>query len=651
MRTPFFRNRKIWISLLATGIILPAADALVFFLMPQINTITFHSVASGTSIEYLVYGIIIGVPIAVFSLLFAIVLASAFKKKEWTFERPRSRAWQVWLLLWVAFFGLFIAGWLYTLPDAIAFERTQLAMSDGTRLNTVIYRQDLQGARPVVLFRTPYGSMTSKGSVDDYIDLGFHVVVQDCRGCPPIVRGVIDEHLSEGTFVPFIHDVLDGNDTINWIAAQPWCDGRVFMAGGSYLAWTQFAAAMARPRALVAIAPVIFGSTPYDAAYCNGMFQQNLAGTWMLLMSGCTGNGVNTLANIAPPLSAVDDMACGGLSYWDMVLNNSMPSTFWELEGVLQGMDRITVPMYHEIGYFDYFAWTGIRDFKALSARGDIAANHSVLVIGPHGHGNVPKSLISSEPRSAFSSNNEAKAFLAAVARGALPGKQVRAYIIGANTWVSGTSWPLAGTAMTPYYLHANGVINSTAPAASGASRSYTYNPNTTLNYMTAGLAWGEWADHALVTKQPDSLVYELPVGGSGLTLCGQIEIHLNATTNCTDTDWVVEILDHDPVTNESMFLCHGMMRAATRNGGTGLEYVVPGQSYEYVFDSWPIGAHFKPGHALQFVIRSSKYPYYAKNFNVMDTYSNSTWAIAMNTIHHSSIAPSHVILPVITLP
>ncbi len=651
MKTPVFQNRKVWLWLLAIGIALAVASAFVFFLVPQIHTITFLSLVDGFDLEYLIYGLALGVPVAFITFLFGVALVSAIKKKEWTFDRPRSRGWQVFLVIWVVLFGLYCGAWLCLLPQAIGFEKVQVAMSDGTRLNTVIYRQNPWDARPVVLARTPYGSIRAKGMVDDYVELGFHVVIQDCRGCPPIIPGLIDEHFSQGSFVPFIYDVLDGNDTINWIAAQPWCDGRVFMAESSYLGWTQFAAAMARPKALVAITPYAMGSTPYDVIYCNGMLQQNLAGLFLLLLSQCYGNGVNTLADFMPPLSAIDDIACGGLPYWDQVLNQSLPSTFWQLQGVLQGMDRIEVPMFYEIGYFDYFAWASIQDFKDLSARSDFAANHSVLVIAPHGHMSVPARLIATEPMARYSPEDEADAFLVAAASGTLPAKQARAYILGANTWVNGTTWPLAGTSMTPYYFRAGGMLNATAPSAVEIADSYTYDPMDTLNYNDAGLVWGDWIDHSAVASQPDSLVYELPVGSGGLAMCGQIEIHLNATTNCTDTDWVVEVLDHDPVANTSMFLCHGMMRAAARNEGTGLEYVTPGQSFEYVFDSWPIGAYFKPGHSLQLVVRSSKYPYYAKNFNVMDTYFNDTWAVASNTIHHSIDNPSHVILPVITLP
>ena len=50
-----------------------------------------------------------------------------------------------------------------------------------------------------------------------FAERGYHVIVQDVRGC-------FD---SEGEFEPYFHEAGDGNATINWIAAQPWSDGAV----------------------------------------------------------------------------------------------------------------------------------------------------------------------------------------------------------------------------------------------------------------------------------------------------------------------------------------------------------------------------------------------------------------------------------------
>ena len=75
---------------------------------------------------------------------------------------------------------------------------------------------------------------------------GWVIVGQDTRG-----RGE-----SEGDAEPFVHEAADGAATVAWCARQPWSDGRVAMWGGSYLGFTQWAAASRRPPALRAIGPL-----------------------------------------------------------------------------------------------------------------------------------------------------------------------------------------------------------------------------------------------------------------------------------------------------------------------------------------------------------------------------------------------------------
>ena len=61
---------------------------------------------------------------------------------------------------------------------------------------------------------------------------------------------------------PYVHDGADAAVLIQWIAGQPWSDGRVGMFGGSYSGLTSWAAAKHRPEALKAImvgAPVAAG--------------------------------------------------------------------------------------------------------------------------------------------------------------------------------------------------------------------------------------------------------------------------------------------------------------------------------------------------------------------------------------------------------
>lgn len=62
----------------------------------------------------------------------------------------------------------------------------------------------------------------------------------------------------------------DGRDIVDWIARQPWSDGRVGMIGASFQGFSQFATAAERPRALKAIFPEIAGFDDYTSLYYPG---------------------------------------------------------------------------------------------------------------------------------------------------------------------------------------------------------------------------------------------------------------------------------------------------------------------------------------------------------------------------------------------
>ena len=72
--------------------------------------------------------------------------------------------------------------------------------------------------------------------------------------------------------VPYEHDGDDAAALIDWIAAQPWSDGRVGMYGGSYEGFTQWAAAKRRPKALKALMPSVTGAPGIDVPMEGGIF-------------------------------------------------------------------------------------------------------------------------------------------------------------------------------------------------------------------------------------------------------------------------------------------------------------------------------------------------------------------------------------------
>ena len=79
----------------------------------------------------------------------------------------------------------------------------------------------------------------------------------------------------------------DMYDLVEWVAAQPWCDGNVGMIGISYFAMTQLEAAVERPPHLKAIFPVAVTTDLYEAASHHGLLSSSFV-TPFLAMTGLT---------------------------------------------------------------------------------------------------------------------------------------------------------------------------------------------------------------------------------------------------------------------------------------------------------------------------------------------------------------------------
>ena len=117
---------------------------------------------------------------------------------------------------------------------------------DGVRLATDVYRPPGPGPFPAILERTPYdksapsrsertAAVTAPRTREEvaayFVVHGYAVVYQDCRG----------RYRSEGRFTKYLSEAEDGYDTLAWLVAQPWCNGRVATMGLSYAAHTQMA--------------------------------------------------------------------------------------------------------------------------------------------------------------------------------------------------------------------------------------------------------------------------------------------------------------------------------------------------------------------------------------------------------------------------
>lgn len=139
-----------------------------------------------------------------------------------------------------------------------------VATPDGATVCALILRQRNAPARqPTLLNFTIYADPVATFSeARRSASHGYAGVVGTSRG----------KGCSRDRPVPYEHDGDDAAALIDWIAAQPWSDGRVGMYGGSYEGFTQWAAAKRRPKALKALMPSVTGAPGIDVPMEGGIF-------------------------------------------------------------------------------------------------------------------------------------------------------------------------------------------------------------------------------------------------------------------------------------------------------------------------------------------------------------------------------------------
>jgi putative CocE/NonD family hydrolase len=161
----------------------------------------------------------------------------------------------------------------------------KVPMRDGVNLSADIYLPDATGPFPTVLMRTPYSN-----NMDAMIEkarrlanVGYACVLQDCRG----------RWDSDGDYHPF-REGEDGYDTQEWIGRQPWSNGKIGMAGGSYVGAVQWQSTPYRSQYLTCIAPRVICCDYFTGlVYPGGAFQLNVMMTWGMRTNGRTGQSID----------------------------------------------------------------------------------------------------------------------------------------------------------------------------------------------------------------------------------------------------------------------------------------------------------------------------------------------------------------------
>lgn len=557
-----------------------------------------------------------------------------------------------------------------------------MPMRDGTLLRADVYRLDDVDKHPAILFRTPYDK--SLGVNNDFLNVieaahaGYALVIQDVRG-----RFASDGEWKRESM--FTVEGPDGYDSIEWIAAQGWCDGNVGMAGASYLAGLQWAAAMETPPHLKAIAPWMgtqnAGMEPLST---GGAILLAVAATATPMMATEIANRLEKEGRdvtemrwaiewaLDHPDEVVKYLPLKDVPFarFDRIretwLMRLQPPPLAEQEK-RKRFENVMVPCFYVCGWYDIIEWATFDSFAQMRERGGTSSARAGqhIVVGPWQHARVQDYLggvhfgMLAGARSA-QLHVQNLAFFDKYLRGrSIEIPRVRYFAMGKNRWQNSDDWPLPQTQWQRFYFHSRGSANTSAgdgtldrnePGVEPPDL-FVYDPARPVptvggRLVGVGLVPGP-LDQASVEKRNDVLCYASAELEKDVEVTGPLNAHIFAATSARDTDFTAKLVDVYP-DGRAYNIVEGIIRASGRNLDGMHTLITPGALNEYVIQMGNSSQLFRQGHRLRIEISSSNFPMFDRNLNTGHSIGEDAFGIpALQTIYHQAGYASFIDLPV----
>ncbi len=573
-----------------------------------------------------------------------------------------------------------------------------IPMRDGVRLATDLYFPEETGPHPVLLERTPYGKhqsvMVNIGAPPYLARDGYVVAVQDVRG----------RYASEGAWYPFGDDLSgetsDGYDTVEWLAAQPFSNGKVGIFGGSYAGFNQYTMAKNMPPHLVATFPRqgpqclhnewVYRGGALEFAFMAPRFARVLSAEVLrnrqVQFSRKVREHQLDLANRWPTPSHY--LFSDPFQWFRDYVSRQEDEVYWTQWDIAAHWACFDRPSYHVASWFDIFCGGTLRNFCGMRARaGSEKVRHGhKLIIGPWIHGpfmaQAPQGRLAGEMDFGEVAQWDYKGtmlrwfncWLKDRDDGIRDEPDVRYFVMGLNDWKTAPDWPPPGIEYRRFYFrdqpsgsaHSlnDGSLNRDPPGGGERPAAFLHDPEdpvassggtTLFNFSPHESAGAEtWDDLNAQAGSRDQraiearcLTFTSAPLEQDLEVTGPVEAVIYLSSTAADTDVIVRLCDVYP-DGRSMLLCDGIQRARYRQSPFRSSLLEPGRVYEIRVDLWATSNLFRAGHRIRVVLNSSCFPRFDVNPGAGKSALDSGGSLkAENQVYLDGSRPSHVLLPV----
>ncbi len=493
-----------------------------------------------------------------------------------------------------------------------------IPMPDGTRLAARIWLPEDAGAAPVpaILDFLPYrqGDLMAARDAAIYPYLaarGYACARVDLRGTGNSDGLILDEYTPQ--------ELQDGCDVIAWLAAQPWCDGKVGMTGISWGGFNSLQVAALRPDALRAVLTICASDDRYadDVHYRGGCVLAVDMLQWAVSM---------LVWNALPP-----DPAVVGASWrerWrerltltpafiEPWMSHQLRDEYWRHGSVCENYSAITVPVYAVGGWSDGYTDAIPRLLAGLTGprKG---------LIGPWSHAFPNDSVPGPEIGFLEESLRWWDHWLKGIDTGIMDEPMLRAWMQEytppaphhqdwPGRWVAEPCWPPAGGLPRParrLYLVASGNGQlSDRPGDGGVCRHRGEETGgLDAGALTADGGSGDWPGDQR-GEDGRSLSFTSGPLGEAVEILGNPWVSLTAISDQPAASVVVRLCDVAP-TGESLLVTRDLFNLTHREGHDRVAPLVPGQAVRVELPLKVIAHRFGAGHRIRLSVSTTYWPW-----------------------------------------
>lgn len=474
------------------------------------------------------------------------------------------------------------------------YQTFNIITRDGISLSTNVYfPSGLNEPFPVILIRTPYGK-EGLNYLGIYFSIKKYIVaIQDTRG----------HGKSQGQPSGFLKEGEDGYDTVLWLTAQNWCNGKIGLFGGSAMGINNYLLISENPPSVITAVNLVATPDLYEyAAYPGGVFREYDVIKWM----EDTGESENI----------------------ERILENPQKNWLWDLLSLDGKYENLNISTLNIGGWYDLFCDGTVeayRGFRKLSKNKE----DQVLIMGPWthgGYGSTKQGELTYPSNSVldivsiidnwfdyYLKNKGDKPFKNGSFLGYLMG-DVNIPSGDYNIWVNLKEYNERNYPLKKFYLSSNNKLSQTR-SQDLEFLEVSFNPENpvpTIGGANLFLESGPYDIKELLSRK-DILYFKSEPFEKPLKVMGKVYGEIFISADVKDLDLCLRLADIYP-DGRWMLISDGCQRARFMESFYWEKLLEEGRVYKIKVNIGNTFYYFKEGHSIGIILSGSNYPRFEVN-------------------------------------